>query len=449
LATITKRKRRLQSATERLEQILQANRRGKGVGVYSVCSANRVVLEAAMAQAAADNNVLLIEATSNQVNPFGGYTGQTPADFVKFVHGIASEREFPPEQIVLGGDHLGPHVWRSTSAAIAMENACEMVRDYVRAGFTKIHLDASMPCADDANIPNRPLPDELVSSRAAQLCQAAEDAHRSLPRNTAPPVYVIGTEVPVPGGEHLQSTTPKVTSTKDLAHTLDVAETVFRKAGLGAAWKRVIAVVVQPGVEFGDASVHLYDRRKARQLACFVSRHWKGVYEAHSTDYQSHEALRQMVQDHFAILKVGPGLTFAFREAVFALECVEREWVAGKKCAERSCVQEVLEQAMLENPAHWSNYYRGDEHALRVARKYSYSDRARYYWPQPRVQAALQKLIANLTTHPAPASLLSQYLPAEAEKVRAGELPNAPVELIRHRILQILQQYSYACGQRP
>jgi len=446
VAVATKHKP-MSQAIGQLEAILQANRRGKDVGVCSICSANRFVLEAAMQQARYDGNLLLIESTSNQVNQFGGYTGQTPADFANFVQTIAKDMRFPMDRIVLGGDHLGPHVWRSTTAAVAMEKACEMVREYVRAGFTKIHLDASMACADDSQAPGQPLDDAIVSARAAQLCQAAEDAHSSLPRGSTAPIYVIGTEVSAPGGEHLQSAAPKVTRTKDLVRTIDLAEQAFLARGLDSAWERVIAVVVQPGVEFGHASVFPYDQRKARPLAEFVPRRWQGVYEAHSTDYQSREALRQMVGDHFAILKVGPWLTFAFREAVFALEAIERELLSGRNAPERSCLQHALEEAMLENPAHWKSYYHGDEQALQLARKYSYSDRARYYWPQPGVTAALQRLIANLAAHPAPTSLLSQFLPHECEAVRAGEIANQPLELIRHKVIEVLGQYAYACGQ--
>ena len=44
------------------------------------------------------------------------------------------------------------------------------------------------------------------------------------------------------------------------------------------------------------------------------------VFEAHSTDYQPPESLSRLVIDGFAILKVGPGLTFALREALYALD---------------------------------------------------------------------------------------------------------------------------------
>jgi D-tagatose-1,6-bisphosphate aldolase subunit GatZ/KbaZ len=442
------RSKRHRSAAEKLREILEANRRGKSLGIYSICSANRFVLEAGMTQAARDESLLLIESTSNQVNQFGGYTGQTPADFVKFVLQVAKEMRFPQERMVLGGDHLGPQAWRNTTAAVAMEKAREMISEYVRAGFTKIHLDTSMPCADDQGDKNRPLPDEIVCARAAELCQAAEEAYRALPRGSAAPLYVIGTEVPAPGGEQLGSEAPQVTRTKDLARTLDLAEKAFRAHGLDSAWERVIAVVVQAGAEFGDATVFPYDSKRAKSLSQFLTRHWSGVYEAHSTDYQTQEALRKMVNDHFGILKVGPWLTFAFREAVFALEAIEREWLCGRKGTSLSGVQEALEKAMLGNPVHWQNYYRGDENALRFARKYSYSDRVRYYWAQPMVAAALQQLITNLNVCPPPVPLLSQYLVRQSEAVRARELANRPAAIIRHRILQVVDQYASACGMQ-
>ena len=433
---------------EGLEWILQANRRGKSVGIYSICSANRFVLEAGMLQAKRDGSLLLIEATSNQVNQFGGYTGQTPRDFVKFVREIAQSMKMTWSDVILGGDHLGPHVWRNTSSKAAMEKACELVQEYVKAGFTKIHLDASMPCADDVVKANQPLADEIVSARSAELCEAAESAYRAMRRSDAPLRYVIGTEVPIPGGEQLEAQAPGVTGTKNLAKTLDIAKEAFVGRGLRDAWKRVIAVVVQPGVEFGDTSVFHYDARKAKPLSQFCTQSWSGVYEAHSTDYQTKQSLRKMVKDHFAILKVGPWLTFAFREAIFALEAIEGELRAVRRSMVASGVQEALEKAMLENPAYWRSYYQGNEDELRFARKFSYSDRVRYYWPNLGVSKAVERLVNNLTENPAPLSLLSQYLPQQAEQVRAAQLVNRPEDLIRHKILEVIDQYVFACGMR-
>jgi D-tagatose-1,6-bisphosphate aldolase subunit GatZ/KbaZ len=436
------------NATQQLSRALKENRHGQAVGVYSICSPNRYVLEAGMLQALRDNVLLLIESSSNQVNQFGGYTGQNPASFATFVRQVAVQMNFPAERIVLGGDHLGPHVWRAESPEKAMAKARELVRDCVRAGYSKIHLDASMHLAGDPVEKNKSLADEIVSTRAAELCAVAEEVHREMQRDSPAPLYVIGTEVPIPGGEQLDTAAPETTRPQDLARTLRTAQDAFRAMNLEKAWERVVAVVVQPGVEFGDSSVFAYDHEKAAGLAAFGEKNWQGVFEAHSTDYQSAERLREMVKDHFAILKVGPWFTFAFREAVFALAMVEEEWLGGRKGITRSGVREALDHAMVADPSHWKSYYHGDGAALHFARKYSYSDRSRYYWPQPAVQQALQRLLGNLAEYPAPLSLLSQYLPKQWEEIRAEKLLNDPVKLIHSWILEVIDNYAYACGMK-
>ena len=433
-------------ATERLATILDENRRGSAVGIYSICSANRFVLEAGMLQSKRDDSLLLIESTSNQVNQFGGYTGQTPAQFVFFVKDIAAAIGFPVERIVFGGDHLGPNVWRSESPASAMQKAAELVRACVLAGYTKIHLDASMHLAGDPGDGFGPLAEEIVSERAAELCAAAENAYSELPDASPAPLYVIGSEVPIPGGEQSNSVAPETTLVMDAERTVHVAKLTFESRGLQSAWERVIAMVVQPGVEFGDATVFPFRSERARELSRFAEEHWQGVYEAHSTDYQTPQALREMVRDHFAILKVGPWLTFALREAVFALAAMEGEWLGGRRGITLSRVRESLEEAMLAHPEHWKNYYHGDEAALRFARKYSFSDRSRYYWAQPTVDAALRRLIENLTLYPPPVSLVSQFLPHQGAAVLAGAISTNPVELIHNKILEVIDHYAGACG---
>jgi len=439
---------RANTSRESLTALLQAHRNGKSVGIYSLCSANRYVLEAGIEQAKQDGSLLLIESTPNQVNQFGGYTGQTPSDFAQFIGQLAATEDFPSERIILGGDHLGPHVWRKESSKEAMEKARVLVRDSVRAGYAKIHLDTSMRCADDPGDRHSALRDETVSERAAELCAAAEEASKERGEEFPAPLYVIGTEVPIPGGELAEGKAPEVTRVDALQKTLEVAKRAFEARGLESAWERVVAVVVQPGVEFGDASVFAYDRKKAEALSTFALKHWHGVYEAHSTDYQPAAALQQLVNDHFAILKVGPWLTFAFREAVFALAALEEEWLAPRRGVRVSRVREELDQAMVENPSFWKNYYRGDETAIRLARRYSYSDRSRYYWPVPRVAAALDRLIANLAADPPPNSMMSQFLPRQGEMVLNGCLRHSPKELIRSKVREVLEVYATACGAK-
>ncbi len=96
-----------------LQDIVARHARGEAAGVWSLCSAHPAVIESAMREARAAGTALLVEATSNQVNQFGGYTGMRPADFVRFLHGIAARAGFAAESTWIGGDHLGPNAWRA------------------------------------------------------------------------------------------------------------------------------------------------------------------------------------------------------------------------------------------------------------------------------------------------------------------------------------------------
>jgi len=205
-----------------------------------------------------------------------------------------------------------------------------------------------------------------------------------------------------------------------------------------------MAVVVQPGVEFGNSSIFLYDRQEARELSKLIESYEHFVYEAHSTDYQPRRCLKELVEDHFAILKVGPALTFAMREALFALSFIEDNWI--REPGERSNLREKLEMEMLANPEHWQKHYHGSAFEQRLARKYSLSDRSRYYWPNSILQEAISILFKNLEKHPAPLSLIDQFLPNQSLKIKTGELTNNPLLLVQDKIREIVDDYIYACG---
>ncbi len=428
-----------------LQNIIQTHKAGETAGIYSVCSANQYVLEASMQQANVDNSILLIESTSNQVDQYGGYTGMTPQMFVDYVKQTAVRMDFPFERIVLGGDHLGPNVWQNEAAKDAMMKAAGQIGSYVRAGFTKIHLDTSMRCADDPMEQGAPLDTEIIASRAAELCKMAERAAAELGSGDLP-IYVIGTDVPIPGGaqESLKDIMP--TPVDEVEQTIEITKRAFDSLGLQSAWERVVAVVVQPGVEFDDTNIIEYDREKAATLSEYIDKRDGLVYEAHSTDYQTRGSLRRMVEDHFAVLKVGPALTFAFREAVFALAQIEEELFAGRNDIRLSRLIETIDEAMLENPDYWQKHYRGNKHEAALARKYSFSDRIRYYWPDSRVTGALNQLVENLSRNPVPLSLLSYFMPIQYHKTREGVLNYDPLQLIRDKIMEVTDVYSAAAG---
>lgn len=419
-----------------VQSLIAAHRRGENVGLYSVCCSHEQVLLAAMQVARDYDSVLLIEATSNQVDQFGGYTGMQPAQFRDYVLQLARGQDFPIERLILGGDHLGPNAWQGLPAQQAMANAHDLIAAYVAAGFHKIHLDCSMSCADDPT----PLPDETVAARSADLARTAERVAASA--GLPPPVYVIGTEVPVPGGEASLAEGLQVTRSEAAARTLEIHRQAFAGLDLADAWQRVVAMVVQPGVDFDHSQVHHYDAAAATSLSDFLEQQPRIVFEAHSTDYQSEDGLHAMVRDHFAILKVGPAATFALREALFALAAIERELLPAEQCSQ---LPQVLDACMVAQPRHWRSHYQGDEHRLKLLRGYALSDRCRYYWGEPSVQAAVQQLIDNLERQRPPLILISQYLPEQYADLEAGRLDARPHALIQHKVAQRLAQYARAC----
>ncbi|MYN40802.1 D-tagatose-bisphosphate aldolase, class II, non-catalytic subunit [Duganella sp. FT109W] len=419
-----------------LLNLVRRHKAGEPVGIHAVCSAHPLVIEAAMETALERGQPVLIEATSNQVNQDGGYTGMTPAAFREFVYGIADRVGLARERILLGGDHLGPNAWQSQSADAAMAKSEVLIDQYVTAGFRKIHLDCSMSCAGDPV----PLPDAVVAERAARLCVVAERAWQAAGGEA--PVYVVGTEVPVPGGAHEDLEHLSVTTPAAAALTIEVHRQAFAAAGLEAVWPRVIGLVVQPGVEFDHHKVIDYQPQRALALSRFIEGQPTLVYEAHSTDYQTASNLAALVAGHFAILKVGPGLTFALRETLWALADIEEQMTgAGQGSDFKNTVLEV----MRAEPEYWRKYYGGDAASARFDQQYSLSDRIRYYWPHPAIQAAQARLMANLEHEAPPLTLLSQYLPAQYEAVREGRIRNLPADLLKEGVAKVLRQYMDAC----
>lgn len=431
------------SFENKIQTIIEKNRNGINSGIASLCSANTFVINAALRFAKEHNTPLLIEATSNQVNQFGGYTGYTPQDFKELVFQCAANEKFPAENIILGGDHLGPNAWQDKNSDEALLKAENLVAAYVAAGFSKIHLDASMKCADDGDL-NKPLSPAIIAERTARLCKAAEISYEKTKVVTHKPNYIIGTDVPIPGGMQEEHNSVRITTAAEVEETVSLTRKAFEKYDLQDAWERVIGVVVQPGVEFGDTTVLEYAPEKTKELVSAILQYDNIVYEAHSTDYQTKESLRHMVKDHFAILKVGPWLTYAFREAIFALAAIEKELFLGKQNMQLSRIHEILESRMNENPIYWKKYYTGNAQKVNFSKKYSYSDRVRYYWTDKVISTALTHLLTNLNSSSIPLTLLSQFLPDEYDALREGRIANNPQALIFSKISHVLQIYHHA-----
>ncbi len=362
-----------------LRSIIARNRGGEAVAIPSVCSAHPDVIKASLLRAETLNRAIVIEATSNQVNQDGGYTGMRARNFVEFVHGLARECSVDQDRIIFGGDHLGPQVWRKQDAKAAMAKAHVLVDQYVRAGFMKIHLDCSEGCdAEPAQ-----LDDQQTADRSAKLAQTCLHAAQGDDRL----MFVVGTEVPPPGGaradesEEIKATTPAAAKVTLAAH----------RAAFGDMTTLIGGLVVQPGVEFTPMGVHRLPMNRDPSLLAALAEYPGVCLEAHSTDYQSTTVFPRLAALGFAFQKVGPALTFAYRQAVYSLDTARR--LAGRGTGN---LPAVMEQLMTEQPRYWRSHYHGNSADQKLQRHFGLADRIRYYWPQPSAQSAVAELQADL-----------------------------------------------------
>ena len=159
------------------------------------------------------------------------------------------------------------------------------------------------------------------------------------------------------------------------------------------------------------------------------------------SDYQPDDALRALVEDGFRILKVGPELTFALREALFALDLIASDLVPGY--GDRPLMR-AMEGVMLDQPGHWRGHYPATGDEARLMRHYSLSDRIRYYWPSTPAQDAVDRLTNALSGRKIPPQLFWQHLPGA---VHFADQPADVDEIIIHRVGHILNRYHTACNE--
>jgi D-tagatose-bisphosphate aldolase class II non-catalytic subunit len=413
-----------------LARIIARNRAGEAIAIPSVCTAHPDALEASLTLAESLDQPIVVEATSNQVNQDGGYTGLKPDDFIRFVKDIATRAKVSPTRILFGGDHLGPQAWRKLPAEQAMAKAHRMVADYAAAGFTKIHLDCSEGCAGEP----AQLPDSITATRSAALAATALK-HATDPGKL---LFVIGTEVPPPGGARTDDhgDIPPTTAASAMA-TLDAHRDAF--AALNLPLDQIGGLVVQPGVEFSPMEVHHLPMQRDPGLLAALQDRPGLCLEAHSTDYQHPEVYPRLAELGFAFQKVGPALTFAWREALYALDTIRAQngWATGPS------LPDTMEEVMLANPAYWQAHIHGTSADPRTERHFGLADRIRYYWPDPKARAAVRLLIADLSDKRLPDPLLAaHFCTAEIASARASAYP-MPRALALARVQTALRPYFF------
>ena len=198
-------------------------------------------------------------------------------------------------------------------------------------------------------------------------------------------------------------------------------------------------------MEFKATELDEYQEDNILDLVASMKNNNQIAFEGHSTDFQTKDNLYKMVENNTAILKVGPALTFALREAFFSLENIEKELVTPEK---RSNLRVVIENVMKNHPESWEKYYHETDEENKLLRSFSYLDRVRYYLPTAEVQDALKVLLTNLEGK-IPLYVLSQYFSNQYKKIRMGKLNNSCEDLILDKIGETIDDYLYAIGISP
>ena len=412
--------------SDTLRNIITRNQAGECIAIPSVCSAHPEVLSASMQLASNLNLPMVIEATSNQVNQFGGYTGMNAHKFVSFIDDLKSKHRIASNIIELGGDHLGPQVWKSQAVDVAMSKANDLVSEYIRAGIKKIHLDCSEGCANEP-----PLVDsETAAERAADLAVSCLDA-ASTPEEV---LFVIGTEVPPPGGARLGDDGQIIpTSPESAVKTLEEHRTAFAKKGIADSWSQVAGLVLQPGIEFGPDEIFTMSKNTNCDFRGVISEYSGICLEAHSTDFQPPETFARLANMGFAFQKVGPALTFTLRRALYAIDQI----VQTLNPLAVSLPQ-VMEAAMRNNPKHWKSHYSENDYSKW---HFSYADRIRYYWPLPSVQEAVDNLIFTFDTLKVPDHILEETFSLEVMERSHGLAESQGRSIVRSAVQGALLPY--------
>src|SRR5690606_40056996 len=122
-----------------------------------------------------------------------------------------------------------------------------------------------------------------TAERAARLAKVSEAAAREAGYDL--PVYIIGTEVPIPGGAMEEIEELELTKPSAAVETVAIHRKAFAALGLEDAFARAIGVVVQPGVEVGNEKDVFYNSDKATAISGLLGEMTQVVHVYLSTDY--------------------------------------------------------------------------------------------------------------------------------------------------------------------
>ena len=350
--------------------------------IFAACPNSTAVVRAAFRAAKRNNAPIYFAATLNQIDCDGGYTGMTPAQFVRMAR-IEAETVHYTGPTIIAIDHGGPWLKDKQSterwtAEEAMNGVKKSFEAAVLAGYDLIHVDPTV----DIYVPKGEIIDiRLVVRRTVELIAHVERFRRD--RGLPPISYEVGTEE-VHGG---------LADEKTFDTFLTELKAGLAGAGLADVWPCFI--VGKVGTDLHTAT---FDPAVARELTAKV-RPYGSYIKGHYTDGVSNP--EQYPLTGMGAANVGPEFTMSEYDALAELEEVEKEMDARGEVAQPSHITEVLKRLVCAS-GRWRKWLHGDEpgkefDALTPDRQlWLVKTGCRYIWQHPEALVARQTLYANL-----------------------------------------------------
>jgi tagatose-1,6-bisphosphate aldolase non-catalytic subunit AgaZ/GatZ len=374
----------MQKLNQIIRKIIELRQAGQAeLTLLAVCPNSAAVLEAAVKTAAHNGMPMLFAATLNQVDTDGGYTGWTPAVFVREMRRQA-ERYGWAGPLYPCLDHGGPWLKdRHTLDRLSLDETMNRVKDSlaacVEAGYALLHID---PTVDRTLPAGEAVPVETVVARTVELVAHAEAvrARLGLPEIS----YEVGTEE-VHGG---------LVDESRFAQFLDLLRDQLCGRGLQAAWP--CFVVAQVGT---DLHTTFFDAAAARKLHATLAP-LGSLAKGHYSDWVENP------QDYPAAgmggANVGPEFTAEEYLALKDLERKELAFLRGRRSLEASGFSRYLQAAVVDS-GRWKKWLQPEERGLEFDRlaparqEWLLQTGSRYIWIDQEVVAARARLYGNLS----------------------------------------------------
>ena len=350
--------------------------------VFAACPNSLAVLRSALRSAKRNNAPVKFAATLNQVDIDGGYTGMTPAEFVKTVREEARKINLT-SAVIIAVDHGGP--WLKDIQRLekwtfekAMEGIRESFKAVIDAGYDLIHVD---PTVDITQPANEPLPISIVVERTLELIEFTEKYRRE--KGYKKLAYEVGTEE-VHGG---------LADINVFKQFLTLLKDGLQKRNLEDVWPCLVV-----GKVGTDLHTTLFDVKVAEELvniAGTYGSHIKGHY-SDNVDNPEDYPLSGM-----GAANIGPEFTEREYEGLLELDSIEENLFNKGLLPKRAFIKQILWNSVIQSKR-WTKWLQKGEseddfYSISPERQeWLIKTGCRYIWNNNEIVAARAKMTDNL-----------------------------------------------------